>query len=236
MKKKIEKNDRDIAIRELPVDERPREKMIKLGPAFLSNGELLAILIRTGTRNTSALTLANRILTIEEAGISYLTECTLEELSAVGGIGVAKSCQILAAIELGRRLSQRQKQMRYVIGAPNDVACLFMEELRHLKKEIFKVLFLNTKNEITATENISVGNLNSSIVHPREVFRSAIKKGAASIIVMHNHPSGNPAPSQNDLQVTKRLIEAGELVGIPVLDHLVMGDGTYVSMKEKMLI
>ncbi len=234
MKKELIKNH--VTIKELPEDERPREKLLHYGSNFLSNGELLAILIGSGTRNRSALTVANRVLSMEGRGLSYLADCTPEELCKIEGIGEAKSCKLIAAIELGRRISQSAGEKRYTAGSPEEVAGLYMEEMRHLKKEYFKVLYLNTKNQILASENVSIGNLNSSIVHPREVFRNAIKKGAAAIIVIHNHPSGNPLPSQNDLDVTKRLQEAGKLLGIPLLDHLVIGDGVYVSLKEKMLM
>lgn len=226
----------DITIKELPTYERPREKLIRYGPEALSNSELLAILIGTGMKNTSALTLASQILALSEEGISYLVDASPEELSKVQGIGIAKSCQIISAIELGKRISQTPRNKRISISTPEELAALYMEELRYRKKEIFKVIYLNTKNEITFTEDISIGNLNSSIVHPREVFRSAVKRGAASIIVIHNHPSGNPTPSQNDINVTKRLVEVGELIGIPVLDHLIIGDGVFISLKEKMLI
>lgn len=234
MDNKLKKGE--ITIKELPVSERPREKMMRYGSCTLSNSELLAILIGTGTRETSALTLANRILSLEKAGISYLTDCTPQELSKVNGIGIAKSCQIIAAIELGKRIAGSTGGKRCTIDSPGDVAAMLMEEMRYYKKEYFKVLFLNTKNEITSTEDTSIGNLNSSIVHPREVFRNAVKKGAAAIIVVHNHPSGNPLPSQNDLNITKRLTEAGELIGIPVLDHIIIGDGIFISLKEKMMM
>ena len=225
----------DIAIKELPAAERPREKLMRYGSGFLSNGELISILIGTGTKELSALALANRVLAMEE-GLPFLADCTCEELCRIDGIGAAKSCQILAAIELGKRLSGSVKKDRFVIGSPKDIADLCMEELRYRKKEYFRVFYLNTKNEVTATEDASIGNLNSSLVHPREVFRNAVKKGAAAIIVVHNHPSGNPLPSQNDLDITKRLVEAGELIGIPVLDHLIIGDGSYISLKEKLLM
>ena len=226
----------DTAIKELPSVERPREKMMRYGPGFLSNGELISILIGTGTKELSALALANRVLAIEEGGLPFLAECTYEELCRIDGIGEAKSCQILSAIELGKRIACSPKKDRFLVASPKDVADLCMEELRHRQKEYFKVLYLNTKNEITSSEDASIGNLNSSIVHPREVFRTAVKKGAAAIIVVHNHPSGNPTPSQNDLDITKRLVEVGELIGIPVLDHLIIGDGSYISLKEKLLM
>jgi len=230
------KRKNDIAIKELPLVERPREKLMRYGSGFLSNGELISILIGTGTKELSALALANRVLAMEAQGLPFLADCTCQELCGIDGIGAAKSCQILAAIELGKRIASTPKPDRPAIGSPKDVADLFMEELRHRKKEYFKVVYLNTKNEITSSEDASIGNLNSSLVHPREVFRNAVKKGAAAIILVHNHPSGNPLPSTNDLDITKRLVEAGELIGIPVLDHLIIGDGTYISLKEKLLM
>lgn len=227
---------KEAMIRNLPSEERPREKLIQHGAESLSNPELLAILIGSGTKEVSAIMLANRILALEEEGISYLTNCLPEELSGIPGMGMAKSCQIIAAIELGKRIATRPKGKRINIKSPNEVASLFIEEMRYLKKEYFKVLLLNTKNEIIMIENISIGGLNSSVVHPREVFCTAIKKSACSMILVHNHPSGNPMPSQTDIDITRRLAEAGELLGIKVLDHLIIGDGVYVSLKEKMLL
>lgn len=229
-------NRKAAMMKELPSEERPREKLIQYGVGALSNAELLAILISTGTREMSAIMLANRVLSLEEKGISYLTECLPDELSAIPGMGMAKSCQIIAAIELGKRIATKPKEKRLNIKSPEEVASLFIEDMRYLKKEYFKVLLLNTKNEIIMIENISVGSLNSSVVHPREVFCTAIKKSACSMIAVHNHPSGNPTPSQADIDITKRLVESGELLGIKVLDHLIIGDGIYVSLKEKMLI
>jgi len=227
---------KDAMMKELPLEERPREKLIQFGSGALSNAELLAILIGTGTRDASAIMLANRILSLEEKGISYLTVCLPEELSSIPGMGMAKSCQIIAAIELGKRIATKPKEKRVNIKSPNEVASLFLEEMRYLKKEYFKVLLLNTKNEIITIENISVGSLNSSLVHPREVFCNAVKKNACSMIAVHNHPSGNPEPSQTDIDITRRLVEAGEILGIKVLDHLIIGDGIYVSLKEKLLM
>lgn len=223
-------------IKELPNEERPREKLIQYGSASLSNAELLAILIATGTRDGSAIMLANKILSLEKNGISNLVHCTIEELSQIPGIGTAKSSQIVAAIELGKRIATKPKEKRINVKAPKEVADLFMEEMRYLKREFFKVLLLNTKNEILSIEDTSIGNLNSSIVHPREVFCNAVKKSAASIIVIHNHPSGNPMPSQADINTTTRLVEAGKILGISVVDHLIIGDGNFVSLKEKMLM
>jgi len=215
---------KEAMIKELPMDERPREKLLKYGVGFLSNGELLSILIGTGTKNTSALMLANRILSLENNGISYLAGCVPEELTRIQGIGLAKACQIIAAIELGKRISTKPKEKRINIKSPQEVANLFMEEMRYLNREFFKVLLLNTKNEIMSIEDTSIGDLNSSVVHPREMFSSAVRR------------SGNPEPSGVDLDVTRRLVDAGKLLGIKVLDHLIIGDGIFISLKEKMLM
>lgn len=223
-------------IRELPEDERPREKLINQGESYLSNAELLAILIGTGTMKSSSIEVAQKILSLEKSGIAYLTECTPQELCKIQGIGIAKAAQIIAAIELGKRIATRPKEKKLQIHDSQKVADLFIEDMRYLKKEFFKILLLNSKNEIIAIEEISVGNLNSSIVHPREVFSMVIKKSAASIILVHNHPSGNTTPSQNDIEVTNRLVEAGTLMGIQVIDHLIIGDGKYLSFREKLLI
>jgi DNA repair protein RadC len=223
-------------IKEMPELERPREKMRLLGAHRLSNAEILAVLLGTGTRSQSATALANRILSMTPEGIAYLSECTLEELARVSGVGLAKSCRIAAAVELGRRLAMSPKSRRVHIGSPQDVAELFIEGMRHLKQECFRVLLLNVKNEILSIEEISVGNLNSSLADPREVFRPAIRRSAASLILAHNHPSGNPEPSNADIEATKRLSAAGELLGIRVIDHIIVGDGTFASMRQKRLL
>jgi len=225
-----------VTIKDMPETERPREKMIMYGPSSLSNTELLAILIRTGTKDQSALQLANSIISYDNDGIRYLTNCTIEELSSIKGIGVSKACQILAAVELGNRLSRSFLENKVTIRSPKDVANVFLNEMSYLTKEYFKVVFLNTKNEIISYENISIGSLNASIVHPREVFNRAIKKSSASIILLHNHPSGNISPSKEDISITKRLVEAGNIIGIEVLDHLIIGNGKYYSLKENSLI
>lgn len=216
--------------------ERPREKLINFGVNSLSNAELLAILIRTGTKEISAIDLSQKILSEREDGLRYLADCTIDELSHLKGIGKTKACQIIAAVELGKRLSMSTSKARLNIKSPRDVANIFMEEMRYYKKEYFKSILLNTKNEIIATEDISIGSLNSSLVHPREVFVGAIRKSASSIILMHNHPSGNPNPSNEDMKITKRLIEAGKIIGIEVLDHIIIGDGQFISLKEISII
>lgn len=223
---------KNIRIREMNDDERPVEKMIKKGVKYLNNSELLAILIRTGSRNDSAISLSTKILAKTDKGIRGLVDMTIEDLCMIEGIGPTKATIIKAALELGSRVSGYIPK-NYKIKNPWDIYSFYMEEMRYLKKEVFKVVLLNTKNEIISDINISIGSLNYSIVHPREVFTEAIKKSANSIILMHNHPSGNPNPSLEDINVTKRLRKSGEILGIEVLDHVIIGEGVYYSLKEE---
>lgn len=219
-------------IKDIPADMRPREKLLRYGPGILSDQELLAIIIRSGTRDANAIQLAESVL-YQFKDLRGINNAGMEELcSSASGMGQAKSAQIKAALELGKRLSQQDSAV-VRIKSPQDVAAWVMEELRYLQHEQFKVLLLNTKNVIIACEEVSRGSLNASIVHPREVFSRAIKRSAAAIILVHNHPSGDPTPSQEDLNVTRRLVEVGRLVGIDVLDHLIIGDGVFCSLKEK---
>ncbi len=223
-------------IKELPIEERPREKLFSKGESHLSNAELLAVLIGSGTRDNSAIMLANNLLAMDAKGILFLAECAHEELMGIKGIGRAKASRLVCAIELGKRIASQPRERRISIGSPGEVSELFMEDMRYLRKEIFKVLLLNTKNEVIMIDDVSVGNLNSAIVHPREVFNNAVRKSAASVILVHNHPSGNPKPSREDIDLTARLAEAGKILGIEVLDHLIIGDGNFVSLKDKMLV
>ena len=223
-------------IKELPEEERPREKMLEKGTESLSNTELIAILIGSGQREESAMVLASKILATRDDGIKYLSTAKPEELLRVSGIGEAKACRIAAAVELGKRLSEGGGKKRTKFGSPEEIAALFMEEMRLETKEFFRILLLNTRNELIGKELISIGNITSSIVDPRDVFKPAIKRGAASIVLIHNHPSGNPEPSDADILVTNRLIQAGELLEVKVLDHLIIGDGKFVSLKKRKLI
>ncbi len=229
-------NNKEYTIKDLPITERPREKLARYGANSLSNTELVAIIIRTGYKEETAIDLAQRILSIDKEGIVYLSNVTLEELIKIKGIGKCKAAQILAAVELGKRISTYVADEKIKVNSPNTILNLLMEEMRHLKKEHFKTIILDTKNQVISIENISVGNLNQSIVHPREVFNLAIKKSANSVILVHNHPSGDPTPSLEDVNVTNRLVEAGNIVGIKVLDHIIIGDNKYISFKEKNLI
>ncbi|ABW19306.1 RadC family protein [Alkaliphilus oremlandii] len=225
-----------MSIKNMPMSERPREKLLSFGSQSLSNAELLAIILSTGTKDRTAIDLARSILNTSTEGLRGLKDCTIEELSQVKGVGLAKASQIIAAVELGKRISLTTKVNNYKIKGPDDVSNLLMEEMRYLNKEIFNILLLTTKHDIIAIENISVGSLNASIVHPREVFNRAIKRSSSAIILAHNHPSGDPNPSGEDINITKRLIEAGNIIGISVLDHIIIGDGVYFSMKEHKLI
>lgn len=221
-----------LMIRDYAEEDRPRERLILQGPQSLSNQELLAIMLRTGTKEESVLKLANRVLHQFE-GFRLLQEASLEEMVAIKGIGEAKAVQILAAIEIGRRIANLTFHDRYVIRSPEDGANYLMNDMRFLNQEHFVVLYLNTKNQVLHQQTIFIGSLNASIVHPREVFKEAFRRSAASIVCAHNHPSGDPTPSREDIDVTRRLVECGKMLGIDVLDHLIIGDKKYVSLKEK---
>ena len=217
----------------MPVSERPREKLFEKGVSSLSNTELVAILLGSGTKEQSAIELAARLLAFDQSGILFIGGASPEELCSIEGIGPARASALIAAAELGRRIMTAPRSRRVSASSPDEVALLFMEEMRYLKKEHFKVLLLNVKNEIIASDEVSVGSISSSEAHPREVFSNAIKRGAANIILVHNHPSGSPVPSEADRQLTERLSEAGRILGIQVLDHIIIGDGIYVSMKSE---
>ncbi|MZQ85905.1 DNA repair protein RadC [Paenibacillus sp. 5J-6] len=221
-----------LMLREVPTEERPRERMLQYGAGALSHAELLAIILRTGTVSESAVRLASRILS-ESGGLRSLVDMSKDQLTQIKGIGDAKALQILAGIELGRRIAKSTFSERITIRSPKDIANLMSEELRYLQKEHFVCLFLNTKNHVLAQETLSMGSLNASIVHPREVFRAAIKRSSASIVCVHNHPSGDPTPSPEDIQLTHRLVEAGTIIGIEVLDHVIIGDQRFISLKEE---
>lgn len=209
-----------------------RTRLIQMGADALSVSELLAIIMRTGTGDMTALMVAEGLLA-QFGNLRGLSHASIEELATVHGIGPSKAVQIKAAIELGRRLVAASPEERMKIRSPRDVFNLLAPMLREERREHFIALLLDTKNGVLRTRTISVGDLASSIVHPREVFAEAIRHSAASIIIAHNHPSGDPEPSPEDIAVTKRLAEAGELLGIEVLDHIVLGHDRFVSMKEK---
>lgn len=221
-----------LMLRDVHLEDRPRERLMRQGAESLSNQELIAILLRTGTKEESVLLLANRVLTVFER-LHYLKHATIEEMVAIKGIGEVKAIQLLAAIELGRRLAQKQDDEKFTIRSPQDAAAYLMPDMTSLNQEHFVVLFLNIKNQIIHRQTIFIGSLNASIVHPREIFREAVKRSAASIICAHNHPSGVPTPSEEDIEVTKRIEEAGYIMGIELIDHVIIGDHQFISLKEK---
>lgn len=223
------------ALKDLPTGERPRERLHAYGAQALTTAELLGILIRIGNGQRSAVALGEFLLSTF-GSIQGVATASGEQLAAVKGIGAAKAAQIKAAIEFGHRLSLFTEEGRPSIGGPQDVSNLLMPDLRYQKKEHLKSILLDTKNKVLAIKTVSVGDLSSSIVHPREVYKDAVIASAASIIVAHNHPSGDPTPSAEDVAVTKRLIQSGEIMGIDLLDHIVLGDGKFVSLKERGLI
>ena len=230
-----------LGMKDLPQEDRPRERLADKGPESLSASELLAIVIGSGTDRDNALELAGRLLerACQETGseaspsvcLRYLLNASLEEIMTVRGIGRAKAVTIKAALELGRRLSSPGPKT--IIRSPGDVSELVMDRLRYLEKEHFHVVLLDARNRVLGTELVSMGSLNASIVHPREVFKGAVRRAAAGVILVHNHPSGDPTPSAEDQDVTRRLVEVGNLLGIDVLDHIIVGDGRFVSMRER---
>ncbi len=219
-----------MKIKMLPQEERPVEKAVFSGVSALTNTELMAVLLGSGNREKSAIGLAEEILSCCDEGITYLAGMSVHELMKINGVGETKAVRLLAGIELGRRISAKPKEKRLQIRGTDDVANFFMEELRHEKREVFKALLLNAKGEIMSVETISIGELTATPVHPREAFCQAVKKSAASVIFAHNHPSGDPTPSKEDLMTTKRLIECGKLLGIKVVDHVVIGEGAFQSI------
>ena len=228
--------ERKYTLKELPVSERPREKLVNYGVERLSNAELIAIIIRTGHGDDTALDVGSKILSLDKKGLSYLSNITLKELTGIKGIGICKASQILASIEIGKRINRWSAEEKVKVSSPDILVNLISDEMRFLNKEHFNIAILDTKNQIIAIENISIGTLNASIVHPRDVFYAAINRSANSIILIHNHPSGDPSPSNEDIQITQRLVDAGNLIGIKVLDHIIIGDNRYLSFKEKNLI
>lgn len=226
-----------IMVRDLPIEERPREKLLAHGASVLSNTELLAILLRTGSKTASALGIAEAVLAhYKEQGLIAIAHVAAAELAAIKGVGMTKAATVLAAVELGRRLAIQTAAKNEIVHGPEDAAHFAMPRFLFERREHFATLLLNTKNHILGMPDISVGSLSASIVHPREVFRAAIDYAAASIILVHNHPSGDPSPSREDISVTTRLVKAGNIMDIPVLDHIIIGDNSFISLKEEGLM
>jgi DNA repair protein RadC len=221
----------------MPPSDRPRERLKERGANALGDAELIAILLRTGVKGQSAVQVAQELLR-QFKSLDEVARAPLETLAEIKGMGETKAIQLKAAFELARRLSESSRGKQPVINSPEDAAAVMREEMRTLDREEFRVLLLNTKNALIRIAGVSRGSLNASIVEPREVFKDAIAASAASMILVHNHPSGDPTPSSEDIAITKRLVKAGELLNITVLDHVILGhrttgrDHDFVSLKE----
>jgi len=218
-----------MKIKEMPKQNRPRERFLKYGPEVLSDAELFAIFLRTGTIGENVTDMSNRL--IAEYGLDKLFDCSLKELQKIKGIGPGKAMQVLAMSELGKRYKDSQKPVKK-INCADDVFNLFHERLKDKKEEHFYILMLNTQNNVIGEERISIGILDASIVHPREVFKPAIRNSASKIILVHNHPSGDPTPSAEDKEITRRLMEAGEGLGIKVVDSVIVGKEKWESQNH----
>ena len=241
---------RAVRIKDLPENERPRERLHKHGPEVLKDSELLAIILKSGFKGTTAIQLGEQVLIALDGDLKRMADYKSKQFEKIKGVGEAKAAQIVAALELGKRLARFHAE-RDKITSPTDVADLMMSKMRYLQKEIVCVLCLDTKGGVTtkgvagdldddltwgkklSEGTIFEGTLNASVFHPREIFRFAIEESANSIVLVHNHPSGDPQPSQEDIRATKQLIEAGDKIGIKVLDHIIIGDGIFVSLKEE---
>ncbi|HOT92276.1 MAG TPA: DNA repair protein RadC [Anaerolineae bacterium] len=223
-----------FTVKDMPEDERPRERMERVGPQALSTAELLALILRTGIKDENVLTMATRLL-MQYNGLAGLARAEFAQLAAERGMGRAKTAQVLAALELGRRLMIESPEERFQIRAPQDAANLVMPLLGHKEQEHFMVLYLDTRNRVLDQEILYKGSLNTSLVRVAEVFRGAVRRNCAGVIIAHNHPSGDPTPSAEDIALTRRLVEAGKLLEVEVLDHVVIGHNRFVSLRERAL-
>lgn len=218
-------------IKDIEQSQRPRERLEELGPSVLSDAELLAILLRVGLKGYSSVQLGQHIL-MHFGGLAGLQKATFQEICGVVGVGPAKTAQILAAIELGRRLSRTMPKEKFVISSPQDVADQVQYQMARLEQEELWVILLDSRNQYLRIDELYRGSLNASNVRPAEIFRSGIRQNAASLIVVHNHPSGDPSPSAEDVHLTKILIDAGKMLGMPILDHVVVGEKGFISIKS----
>jgi DNA repair protein RadC len=229
----LKTNMSEQKVKDWPAEERPRERLIKYGAETLSNAHLLAIILRTGGGGRGVMTLARHLME-EFKELKSLESASWKDLSSVNGMGIAKIAQLRAAFELGKRMMQESSDAGPVFSSSQSVYTYFAPRVKNLKKEFFYCTLLDAKNRlISEPEKVSEGTLTNSIIHPREAFRKAIRESAAAVIFVHNHPSGDPEPSRDDVAVTERLKAAGNVVGIQVLDHIIIGEGRYVSLKEK---
>ena len=218
-------------IKNIPKIDRPREKLIQYGPEKLSNSELLALLLRSGNKDVNAIELAGKIL--KKFGAKELPNLNFKDLTKISGLGPAKACEIIACFELGKRLLKDKKAQIFL--TPKEI-WEELKDLRNHKKEHFVIFYLDSRNQEIKRETISIGSLNANLVHPREVFEPAVRNLTAQIILAHNHPSGDPTPSEDDLEITKRLVESGKILGIEVIDHIIVAKNDFFSFKERKLI
>jgi DNA repair protein RadC len=222
-------------VKDLPLERRPYEKCLKFGPAALTNSELLAIIIRTGSKGVQSIELADRILNYKnnETGLLNILHLNINQLMEIKGIGLAKATQIQCIAELSKRISKTSAHKQLIFTHPSTIADYYMEELRHCDREKLLLLLLNTRSVLIKDIMLSHGTVNAALISPREIFVEALKYSAVYIILLHNHPSGNPNPSRDDILNTKRVKEAGDLIGITLIDHVIIGDNNYVSLKER---
>lgn len=220
---------------DIPEDERPRERLFTYGAESLKENELLAILLGSGTKGENIMSLSERFL-VELGGFDGLLYATKEDIESVRGFGKAKAAKILAVVELSKRFKRLKAGEEFSITTPKKVADMLSNEMADIKQEKFRLLLLNTKNKVIRIKDVFVGSLDTAIVHPREVFNEAVKYSASKIVICHNHPSGDPTPSREDINLTKRIRECGTLMGIELLDHIIIAKNGYFSMKEKGII
>ncbi|MFH1312936.1 MAG: DNA repair protein RadC [Candidatus Eisenbacteria bacterium] len=220
-----------MKMEEIPVEDRPRERLKSCGVEALSVRELLAIVVGPGTKQMGAMDLAGEVGSAFES-LRDMAGASVERLSRVSGMGFAKACRLRAAIELGKRVVKAGRGEIRTVRCPEDAACLVMEDMKNLDREHFKVILLDSKNAVISVETVSVGTVNASIVHPREALKPALEKSATSMILVHNHPTGNVSPSREDILITRRFEKCGRILGIEIVDHLIIGDNDYKSMKE----
>ncbi|MEA1959656.1 MAG: DNA repair protein RadC [Chloroflexota bacterium] len=224
-----------IRINELPASERPRERLRESGPSSLSNSDLLAIVLRTGTQSDNAVGLANRLLA-RFGGLPGLSRASFGELCSEHGIGQAKAAQLKASLELGRRLASARPEERASIQTPQDAVDLLMSDMGPLRQEHLRVMLLNSKNQLISIHEVYKGSVNASMIRTSELFREAVRENCPAVIVVHNHPSGDPEPSADDIAATEQIIGGGKALDIEVLDHIIIGDHKFVSLKERGLI
>ena len=227
--------DSSFTVRDLPRQERPRERLQKFGPEAFSAQELLALVIGRGIPKKSVMSIAQELL-VKFGNVRAISHATIEELSQIRGIGLAKAAQIKACFELGKRQDLEPESIDFDIKDPQSVVKAIRASIKDKAKEHFKLILLNPRNRIIGISTISIGTLNASLVHPREVFKDAITHSAASVVLAHNHPSGDPEPSEDDIKITKKLVESGKILGIEVIDHIIIGKNNFCSYKERGLI